>query len=78
MDPLLIDVPERIETERLVLRAPRAGDGADASTRPIRASHAELAPWLPWAGTLPTRRRIGGALPAPAGALHPARGLRAC
>ena len=28
MDPLLIDVPERIETERLILRCPRPGDGA--------------------------------------------------
>ena len=53
MDPILIDVPERIETERLVLRAPRAGDGAIVNEG-IRASHAELAPWMPWAGTLPT------------------------
>ncbi len=28
MDPLLIEVPERIETENLVLRSPRRGDGA--------------------------------------------------
>ena len=27
MDPLLIEVPERIETERLILRCPRPGDG---------------------------------------------------
>jgi hypothetical protein len=27
MDPLLIEVPDRLETERLVLRCPRAGDG---------------------------------------------------
>ena len=26
-DPLLIDVPERIETARLLLRPPRPGDG---------------------------------------------------
>ena len=27
MNPLLIDVPERIETERLLLRCPQPGDG---------------------------------------------------
>jgi RimJ/RimL family protein N-acetyltransferase len=53
MDPLLIDVPERITTERLVVRAPRAGDGA-AVNAAVCASHAELAPWMPWAATLPS------------------------
>ncbi len=53
MEPILIDVPERIETERLVLRSPRAGDGA-AVNDAIRVSHAELAPWMPWAGTMPS------------------------
>ena len=28
MDPLLIDVPIRLETSRLILRSHRAGDGA--------------------------------------------------
>jgi RimJ/RimL family protein N-acetyltransferase len=53
MDPILIDVPERLETERLVLRVPRPGDGRVLNDA-VRASHAELAPWMPWAGTLPT------------------------
>ena len=53
MDPLLIDVPERIDTERLVLRAPRGGDGQRVNDA-IRVSHAELAPWMPWAGTMPS------------------------
>ena len=53
MDPLLIDVPERIATERLVVRVPRAGDGA-AVNAAIGVSHAELAPWMPWAGTMPS------------------------
>jgi RimJ/RimL family protein N-acetyltransferase len=53
MEPILLDVPERIDTERLVLRAPRRGDGTIVNEA-IRASHAELAPWMPWAGTLPT------------------------
>ena len=53
MDPLLIDVPERIETERLVLRAPRRGDGTTVNAA-IAVSHADLQPWLPWAGAMPS------------------------
>ena len=53
MDPLLIDVPERIETERLVLRAPRRGDGLMVNAA-IAASIVELGPWLPWAGSMPS------------------------
>ena len=53
MEPILIDVPERIETERLVLRVPQAGDGRRVNDA-IGFSHAELAPWMPWAGTMPT------------------------
>ena len=47
-DPMLIDVPERIETERLILRCARRGDGA-AVNEAINASLAELQPWMPWA-----------------------------
>jgi ribosomal-protein-serine acetyltransferase len=53
MDPLLLDVPERIATERLVVRVPRPGDGVVVNDA-VRASHAELAPWMPWAVTLPS------------------------
>ena len=53
MDPLLIEVPERIETERLVLRAPRRGDGACLNAA-VLESMAELSPWLPWATALPS------------------------
>jgi RimJ/RimL family protein N-acetyltransferase len=53
MDPLLIDVPERIETERLVLRVPRRGDGPTVNAA-IAASLVDLAPWLPWAGAIPS------------------------
>jgi RimJ/RimL family protein N-acetyltransferase len=49
VDPLLIDVPERIETENLVLRMPRRGDGATVNAA-VQASLDELGPWLPWAG----------------------------
>jgi len=53
MEPILIDVPARIDTERLVLRVPRAGDGWLVNDA-IGVSHAELAPWMPWAGTMPS------------------------
>jgi ribosomal-protein-serine acetyltransferase len=53
MDPLLIEVPERIETERLVLRPPRRGDGAMLNAA-IGVSLVELGPWLPWAGAMPS------------------------
>ena len=53
MDPLLLEVPERIATERLVVRVPRPGDGVVVNAA-VRASHAELAPWMPWAVTLPS------------------------
>ena len=53
MEPVLIDVPERIDTERLILRCPRRGDGA-AVNAAVAASLIELAPWMPWAGAMPT------------------------
>ena len=48
MDPLLIEVPERIETERLLLRRAQPGDGP-AVCAAVRASLEELRPWMPWA-----------------------------
>lgn len=53
MDPLLIDVPERTETERLVLRCPRPGDGA-AMNAAVCASLDVLRLWVPWAKDAPT------------------------
>lgn len=52
-DPMLIEVPERIETARLVLRVPQRGDGA-AVNAAVAETIAELVPWLPWAGSMPT------------------------
>jgi RimJ/RimL family protein N-acetyltransferase len=52
-DPLLIDVPERILTRRLVLRPPRKGDGA-ALCEAVQASLDDLRPWVPWARVEPT------------------------
>ena len=53
MDPLLIDVPERLETERLVLRCPRPGDGP-AVNAAVSESLEGLRPWMPWAQAAPS------------------------
>lgn len=52
-DPVLIEVPEQIVTERLVLAAPRAGLG-QALNAAVCESLAELKPWMPWAQTAPS------------------------
>ncbi len=39
--------PERFETERLVIRSWREGDGA-ALCEGVTSSHEHLAPWMPW------------------------------
>lgn len=53
MDPVLIEVPERIETERLILRCPKPGDGALVNEAE-RETLAELKPWMPWAQSAKT------------------------
>ena len=45
--------PREFETERLTLRAPRAGD-EPALRAAMEESLAELRPWMPWAQRLPT------------------------
>jgi RimJ/RimL family protein N-acetyltransferase len=52
-DPLMIDWPAALASERLLLRAPRAGDGA-ALNEAVAQSLDELKPWLPWAQSTPT------------------------
>lgn len=52
MDPLLIDVPERLETERLILRCLQPGDGP-ALNAAVCESLDELRPYMPWAQTPP-------------------------
>jgi RimJ/RimL family protein N-acetyltransferase len=47
VDPLMIDVPESFESERLVIRAPSAGDGV-VWYAALLASADDLAPWLSW------------------------------
>ena len=45
--------PEMIETERLILRSPRAGDGAEINAA-VREMYEELHLWMPWANHVPT------------------------
>lgn len=52
MDPILIDVPSRLVTERLVLRTPVAGDG-EKLWAAMFASLPELQAWMPWASEPP-------------------------
>lgn len=52
LDQTKIDVPEEFESERLVIRTPRPGDGA-ALNAAIRESFADLSRWLPWADHIP-------------------------
>ena len=55
LDLLLIDVPERIHTERLILRCQQPGDGA-ALNAAVSETLDQLAPWMPWAQALPSER----------------------
>ncbi|MDI4632444.1 GNAT family N-acetyltransferase [Pelomonas sp. V22] len=52
-DPVLIEVPEKIETERLVLLAPRAGVGPALNEAVIETLD-QLRPWMPWAQHAPS------------------------
>ncbi len=47
-NPILLDVPDHLRTARLVIRAPRPGDGAVVNAA-IRESMEKLRPWMPWA-----------------------------
>ncbi|WP_377157258.1 GNAT family N-acetyltransferase [Roseateles sp. UC29_93] len=52
-DPILIDVPERLETSRLLLLAPRAGLGP-VLNRAVLDAQEHLKPWMPWAHETPS------------------------
>lgn len=52
-DPVLIDIPERLDGERTILLAPRAGLGAEMAVV-IAQSLSHLRPWMPWAQEVPT------------------------
>ena len=52
MNPILLDFPEEVPTDRLILRPPRMGDAAALSDA-ITASLPRLKPWMPWAMSEP-------------------------
>jgi RimJ/RimL family protein N-acetyltransferase len=51
--PILRDIPEQFETERLLIRAPRPGDGAELN-RAVSESLDILRPWMAWAQVEPS------------------------
>ncbi|MCW5550191.1 MAG: GNAT family N-acetyltransferase [Opitutaceae bacterium] len=53
VNPVLLEFPESFETERLIIRAPRPGDGTELNAA-VLESLAELRPWMPWAKNTPT------------------------
>lgn len=53
MNPLALQLPETLTTDRLVLTPTRPGDGAEVN-HAIAESFSELSPWLPWAKSLPS------------------------
>jgi RimJ/RimL family protein N-acetyltransferase len=48
MNPILLNLPESFDTERLTIRCPRPGDGAEVNAA-IRESWPELQQWMPFA-----------------------------
>ena len=44
---LLLNIPERIETARLILRAAKSNDGPEAFEAVVESVN-ELKPWMPW------------------------------
>jgi RimJ/RimL family protein N-acetyltransferase len=51
--PILFDLPDRIESERLILRSPMPGDGP-AVNAAIVETWETLQRWMPWARQRPT------------------------
>lgn len=51
--PILIEIAEQFETQRLIIRSPLWGDGVMVNAA-IKESIAELQPWMPWAQQIPT------------------------
>jgi RimJ/RimL family protein N-acetyltransferase len=53
MNPVLLDIPEEFETARLLIRVPRAGDGAGLNAAVVETLE-ELRKWMPWAKEVPS------------------------
>jgi RimJ/RimL family protein N-acetyltransferase len=51
--PILPNFPDHFETERLLLRAPRSGDGVDVNAA-IQESFEQLHQWMEWARHIPS------------------------
>ncbi|HEV2294848.1 MAG TPA: GNAT family N-acetyltransferase [Tepidisphaeraceae bacterium] len=50
--PIMLEVPGEMETERLTMRPPRPGDGKRINAV-VRESVAEVGQWMPWANPMP-------------------------
>ena len=57
MNPVLMDIPTKFYTERLLIRVPQAGDGR-VVFESIQASINELKPWMPFACEEQTQEKI--------------------
>ena len=53
MEALLLDFPESFESDRLTIRAPRAGDGPEINAA-VQETFDDLKVWMPWAQQMPT------------------------
>lgn len=53
MNPVLLDIPMPVKTNRLLLRPPQPGDGVELNAA-IVESFDELKVWMPWAKAKPT------------------------
>ena len=53
VDSVLVEFPDRFETERLTIRSPLPGDGAEVQAA-VAETIEDLRPWMPWADHAPT------------------------
>jgi RimJ/RimL family protein N-acetyltransferase len=53
INPVLIELPEELATDRLIMRAPRADDAVEVN-RAVLDSIDQLKQWMPWAQSPPT------------------------
>jgi RimJ/RimL family protein N-acetyltransferase len=52
INPILLDIPDSFETDRLLIRVPRPGDGP-ALNEAVLETIDDLRPWMPWAAEPP-------------------------
>ncbi|NOR82553.1 MAG: GNAT family N-acetyltransferase [Ardenticatenales bacterium] len=53
MNPILLDFPDSFETQRLTIRSPMPGDGAELQAA-VAETIDDLRPWMPWADHVPS------------------------